>query len=286
MKKISVIVIILLFVTYDLFSQCSDAGICSIRNHKESLQPDTLHNQIGITYLFGKSAKKENVTYNSVRLNGTFYISEGTSLSFILPFNSQSGSLGNTSGIGDLIGVVSQRMYSEGTTSLDLQAGVKFATGNANADTVLPQWYQSGLGSTDILFGASVRIELWDAAIGFQLAGTRNDNIQTRLKRGDDLYLRAGYTIEIENFKLHPSILFIKRLGESSIRDYSSAAEKFVTVSGSDQSQLNFAAEGQYKISPRYLLNAALAIPLLKRTINVDGLTRAITLSFGLNATI
>jgi hypothetical protein len=116
---------------------------------------------------------------------------------------------------------------------------------------------------------------------GYQLAGGRNDNIQ-RLERGDDLLLRASYQLSFDRLSIVPQLLFIQRLAKSTILDTTSTDEEnFVEVDKSDQSQLNFLAKLEYEIDDNISLVGDFAIPFIKREVNVDGLTRAFSASFG-----
>ncbi|MEW5797900.1 MAG: hypothetical protein AB1728_02730 [Bacteroidota bacterium] len=282
MKKIFIVIALLLLIAYDLFSQCSDAGICSLRDHQRMQEESSPKHRIGVNYIFGRSSKADDVTYHTARVDGRFSIFTGAEVSLLLPFNTQSGPLGSVSGAGDAIVVWNQEVAKNDDLSLTLQIGGKFATGDANDDPALPQLYQSGLGSNDILLGATASYNQWNGTIGYQIAGGRSSNTVTRLQRGDDLLLRVGYSHSFNQFTLHPSLLFIQRLGNSSVANpaYPPGPE-FVEIADSAPSQLNFQAEGNYMLSDIYSVEAGVAFPFLKRNVNVDGLTRAITLSIG-----
>ena len=282
MKKILVVIVLLLLIAYVLFSQCSDAGICSLRDHQRMQEGSTPKHRIGVNYIIGRSSKTDDVTYHTARIDGRFSIFEGAEVSLLLPFNAQSGPLGDVSGLGDIIVVWNQEVVGNNDLLLKLQIGAKFASGNANEDPSLPQLYQSGLGSNDILLGATVSYDQWDGTIGYQIAGGRSSNTITRLQRSDDFLLRAGYVHRIDRFVLHPSLLFIQRLGNSSVANSSyPAGPEFIELSDSAPSQLNLQIDGSYSFSGIYSAEASIALPFLKRKMNVDGLTRAITLSFG-----
>ena len=77
MKKILVVIVLLLLIAYDLFSQCSDAGICSLRDHQRMQEESSPKHRIGVNYIFGRSSKADNVTYHTARLNGMFTIFDG-----------------------------------------------------------------------------------------------------------------------------------------------------------------------------------------------------------------
>jgi hypothetical protein len=270
------IIILVLFTAVTIYSQCSDAGVCSIGGESHA---GMKKNSISLSYTFGKSDKTYDITYNSAALFAKSELIEGVSISASLPFNAQSGPAGSVSGIGDPIILIENIFIKENEFTLSAQAGVKLPLGDDNKEG-LPQPYQSGLGATDFLAGISLMVNNFSFGAGYQKAGGRNNNI-LQLKRGDDLLLRAGY-----NYNFSPGyfgtleILAIKRLQLSSITNFSGG---YADVPGSDQFQVNLAATFIYSINEYMNLNLFGAVPLKKREVNPDGLTRAISLSAGVS---
>lgn len=267
-----------------LIPQCSDAGVCSVGHIMDDNKDNILNINLG--YKYGSSGKEDNVKYHSFLLGAVYNVLEKTSVQMSIPYNIQSGPLGDVNGIGDLLISVTQNFISHNNSSLDASIGVKFATGEDNADN-LPMAYQSGLGSNDILFTINYNYKKIGFGVGYQLAGERNDNI-TKLKRGDDLLLRASYNFLLDRLNITPQILFIKRLNESNIVNSASMApmETYIDVENSDQAQLNLLKVIQYQIDNNYSLFADFAIPFIKREVNVDGLTRSFSASVGVQLNI
>lgn len=277
MKKVLILIFLLFLVVYDLFSQCSDAGICTLKDHQQNTAKRF---SVGISYLYGKSSKVDDINYHTARVDGSASLQDNVVLSFLIPYNSQSGPLGSVSGIGDIIGAVQYKFLQSSQIELSVQAGMKFSTGDANKSSGLPQRYQNGLGSNDLLFGIYGVHDLYNFTIGYQKAGERNNNAVTRLKRGDDLLVRVGATVPVEPFIFNISYLLIRRLSTSSVQD-TSLNGTFVDIPKSDQTQLNIVADIDVQLNETLTLRSGFAFPFLKRDVNVDGLTRAITLSFG-----
>jgi hypothetical protein len=100
--------------------------------------------------------------------------------------------------------------------------------------------YQSGLGSNDLIFALNYSYDQLGVGIGYQLAGERNENI-SKLKRGDDLLVRASYNFLQDKFTITPQILFIKRLGKSKYRKFVGRGpmESYIDVDKSHQTQVN-----------------------------------------------
>jgi hypothetical protein len=261
-----------------VFPQCSDAGICSISGH----QQEEMNNlTLSLSYQYGYSGKNDDITYGSILLDGKYYYSGSSFVLISVPYNNQSGPLGSTSGIGDIILLGSQNIYTADEFNLSLQGGVKLATGDENKDN-LPQNYQSGLGTNDILLGLSASYVRFHASIGYQIAGGRNDNIQ-KVERGDDLLFSAGYSHNLsESVTGGLQFLVIKRLGETSIAD-PAAPESYIKIPESDNLQINGALTLNYNLSESIGLNLFGAVPFRKRPVNTDGLTRSLSLSAGIN---
>lgn len=168
---------------------------------------------------------------------------------------------------------------------LRAQAGVKMATGEVNADG-LPQAYQTGLGTNDLLFGLSFAVSPWNFAVVYQYSRGRSDNTDTRLRRGDDLLGRAGYSLQLADSEFGLEILAIKRFSESSalvsgIDPLFSGNDFFINVPDSDQLQVNIAGSATTLLADNVRLLALAVVPMMKRDVNIDGLTRAHTLSVG-----
>lgn len=281
--KIRIFSLLILFFlsgnTFKLFSQCSDAGVCSIGH----ITDDTNNKLISITaaYKFGSSGKEDDVKYHSFQLGAVYNVLEKTSLQFAIPYNLQTGPLGDVNGIGDLLAGVTQNLFSNENSMLDVSIGAKFATGDDNKDN-LPMAYQSGLGSNDLIFALNYSYNQIGFGVGYQLAGGRNENL-IKLKRGDDLLVRASYNFSLDKFTITPQLLFIKRLGKSNIVNLLAMGptESYIDVEKSDQTQVNLLTKVQYEINKNYSLFADFAVPFIKREVNVDGLTRSFSASIG-----
>ena len=194
--------------------------------------------------------------------------------------------MGDVSGIGDLIVSVNQNLLKENKSALDISVGGKLATGDDNKNN-LPMSYQPGLGSNDFIFALNYSYDQLAVGVGYQLAGGRNENI-SKLKRGDDLLVRASYNFLLDKFTITPQLLFIKRLGKSNTVNLLAAGpmESYIDVDKSDQTQVNLLTQIQYQINNNYSLFADFAIPFIKREVNVDGLTRSFSASVGVKLSI
>jgi len=258
-------------------AQCSDAGVCTIGSKHTSLS-----HQVGVSYVFGASGKTDDLTFHSVVMEGTVQLFEDARVVVSLPWTRVSGPLGNTSGIGDVTVLLNQRLWQDHASLLSVQIGGKLATGEDNAGS-LPQSYQAGLGTNDLLLGVAYEFDGWTAAVGYQLSRARSENALTRLKRGDDLLLRLSYGGMLGDVNASAQMLAIKRLQESSVLNSAiPGGDAFVTVPESDQFQVNLLGQASLPLFENSSLQVLAAVPLLNRDVNVDGLKRTLTLSAGL----
>lgn len=277
------VVLIFFIIHFNSYSQCSDAGVCSIGSHKHMEEEET-HTNSSITFgdRLGYSGKDDDITYNSIFVNGNFALSKNITGSFTMPFNLQSGPAGSFSGPGDLIIGFNYNNPINQYSSIDFQVGGKFATGSANLGDSLPLAYQSGLGTNDLLLGVTYNVTQFAFTVATQIPFGNSTNDYTMLERSPDVLLRMGYNFPAsEKLIINTELLAIKRLAESKVVIQGSNPEQFVEIGDSDFLQLNVQASLSYLVSKNWGLNLSGAIPLLKRDTNVDGTKRAFTVSAG-----
>ncbi len=261
----------------NLSAQCSDAGVCNLGmgNADSAL---ALHNELGLEYSYAYSGMDDEINYHSIRVNGRFKILENGYLLIFAPvFRLQDGPLGSVSGFGDIIAAWEQVVYKVHESSLALQIGSKLATGDPRADAALPMSYQTGLGTSDILFGVNYRHSQWLVAAGYQyVERVFNDNVQP-LKRGDDVFVKGAYSFNAEPFVVTAEVLAIKRLEESLVR--TNGVDE--PVADSDPLQVNIGFVASYPLEQNLSAYVKTAFATLERKVNVDGLTRTFTFAIG-----
>jgi len=215
-----------------------------------------------------------------MQVEGKIYLFAQSDLFFYLPLYSyQNGPLGSVGGVGDAILIWGQKI----SENLKLNGGLKLATGDENSGANLPQTYQPGLGTNDILLGLTYGVSDFSFSDAYQyVEKKRNENVVTRLLRGDDLFLKGSYLKTFDAFSISGEIMGIQRLQKSSVLDSSSVEESFITVDD-DQVQINLGIDLRYRFSDRLDVNLYAAFPLLQREVNVDGLKRSFSFNLGLN---
>jgi hypothetical protein len=285
MIKILAIAVILLFSSIKLYSQCSDAGICTLGKHyNKELNPHT--SLVSLGYIYGSSGKDadingglNNLTFGSVKLEADLDIFKDTRFAIGIPYTFINGPLGENNGVGDLTIAVTRSFKIEKIHNLLFSLGGKIATGEVNSKDSLPQNYMPGLGTNDLLIGASYSYQNYYFGIGYQKPFGRSANVITRLKRSDDVLIRAGFFEKFNKVGIKAEILTIIKIQNASILNPVGTEENFIEVDGSNEPQVNLLGTLNYEASREIGLTLQAAIPFLKRDYNFDGLKRSLTIA-------
>ena len=278
-KTTAFILFLAVLINNDIFSQCSDAGVCTIGRHQVN-ESVLKSNHIYFGFNYGTSGKDpdlngntNDISYGSVKLEADLDLKKGFRVNGSIPYSFISGPLGENNGVGDLELVFSKMFRIEKKHLLTFFLGGKFATGKVNSSDSLPQRYMAGLGTNDLIVGAVYTGVNYFFGIGYQKPFGRSANYITRLKRGDDVFFRAGFFEEFSKVSIKAEVLTILRLQKSSVLSGVSP-ENFVEVSNSNEAQVNLLGTVGYKASDEISITVQAALPFLKRDYNFDGLKR------------
>ena len=289
MKKFALVFFAALFLSVNIYSQCSDAGVCVIGKHQVNEFVRT-KSSIYFGYVYGSSGKDadlngslNNISYGSFKLEADLDLGSGFRANGSIPYSFISGPLGENNGIGDLEAVFSKQFTIKKKNYLTFFLGGKFSTGKVNSTDSLPQRYMPGLGTNDLIAGAQYTRENYYFAVGYQKPFGRSANTVTRLKRGDDVFFRAGFFEQFNKVGVKAEILTVLRLQRSSVLAAGPPPETFVEVSGSNETQVNMVASATFSPANQFSITGTAAIPFLKRNYNFDGLKRTLTLSVSLS---
>lgn len=285
MGKISLAGFFILVLSYNVYSQCSDAGVCVIgKNHNKEMK--TGANTVSLSYVFGTSGKEadvngalNNLTFGTLRLDADMEITKSLRVNTSIPYTFVSGPLGENNGVGDASIVFSKGFKIEKVHQLTFFLGGKFATGNVNSSDSLPQRYMPGLGTNDLLAGATYTYTNYYFGVAYQKPFGRSRNYDTKLKRGDDLLVRAGFFEQFNKVGIKAEILTILRVQPSSVRNPVGTEESFITIDGSNEAQVNLLGTVSFMASRDIMLSGQVAIPFLKRNYNYDGLKRTLSIA-------
>jgi hypothetical protein len=262
-----------------LFAQCSDAGICIMGARNPEVLSKDLPDKISLGYSLGFSGKSGgDFTYNKLTMHADFKIYKFSRIEFSLPFSVNTGPLATEKGFGDMMLLLTQYVPFPAIGTLGISLGAKFSSGSADIDG-LPQAYQPALGTNDLLFGVGSNIGLVNFYLGYQKSFDRSNNQFSRLKRGDEMMLRFGYTIPVNKTTVQAEIIGIKQLQVSNIKVAGSDPEVFIDIGGSNEAQVNLIARVTHMFKDYLRFETYAALPLLKKDYNLDGLTRTFSIS-------
>lgn len=277
---------------------CSDAGVCSVSGAAQTMTDSTNTNQdveallILRTTTSVSSGEQGVLTLQEIP-EVEYYISKRIQLVTRIPYIINAGNLGTTSGIGDPYFGISAQVFSSEENKISISGGYKIPIGKTDirdAGRSLPMPYQSGLGTSDGLFGAFwVKERLRVSAVYQHVFKQKNKNefLRSRwegikraqtyfesneLKRGNDLSLRFDYEFNWKNGKIYTGILSIYRLTEDKITELSGEEKQ---VKGSGGLTLNITASAFYQFTPQQRLTAQIGFPVVVREVRPDGLTRS-----------
>lgn len=275
----------MLMFSLSVYSQCSDAGICTLGKHYLKEQKPNI-SSISLGYIYGTSGSDvdvngtlNNLSYGSLKLEADIDVLKNTRLNIGIPYTFATGPLGDNNGAGDLTIAFTRSFKIENIHTLSFSLGGRLATGNVNSSDSLPQRYMPGLGTNDLIVGASYEYQNYYFGIGYQKPFGRSRNYITRLKRGDDVLVRAGFFEQFNKVGIKAEILTIIKIQPNSVLNTASTTESFIEVTGSNEPQVNLQGTVTYEASREIGLTLFAAIPFLKRDYNFDGLKRTLTIA-------
>ncbi len=217
---------------------CSDAGFCTMG----AMKPDQNYNKridfklrsISIQYYRGKTTLSPVI--DAITLDAVIAVGELSSIQFKVPYQRVEGDLGSVEGWGDISLSFTRRLIAKDQFSISGTLGGKIPTNKSRATDseglALPMYYQTSLGSYDVVAGLSLLSKKWLVAVGYQQALTRNENdfnygewvtwqdkeylggydVGIGLLRGIDLMLRLERNFRFVNYSFNLGVLPIYRI--------------------------------------------------------------------------
>ena len=275
---------------------CSDAGACSIEslNFDETSKDSKLRLNLEQTFGLG-----EKFVFISQTTAGFQYKFGATTLFELrVPFIFTLGNLGHTSGVGDLIISVNQRIKKNDYFGLSIILASRIKSNDAdkyNDEQALPMAYQTSLGTYDIILGSLLSIPNWDFYAAWQHSFGRNKNNylisdptipenkqyyeSNKLKRGDDLFFRSRRFFNLKNGnRIISNALVIYRLNKDEIIKNGQSLK----LDGSTGLTINLSLTYSKIIKENRKLDFYVAFPIIDRQYRADGLTRNVVLGIRL----
>jgi len=292
---------------------CSDAGFCTMG----AMKPDQQYakririklRSIELSHYYGRS-KFGDKAYNYT-IDANIGINEKTTFQVKIPYVRLEGPLTENEGIGDLSLSLSRLIGNFGPGQLGVTVGSKIPTGEDDRVTAtgrtLPMYNQTGLGTYDLVIGASYITSKWLFATGWQHSFGRNNNSFTwnswlgtpkeeetlkypqsrELRRGEDIMLRVERNFRFLNWNVNMGLLPIYRLNNDKIRlpvvddsnNFQGIVEK--EVDGTKGLALTLLLGGGYQFSTQHGIKLINGFRLVKRNKNPDGLSREFVSNVG-----
>jgi len=283
--------------TYSFGQGCSDAGVCTSGSHNSfNEDPTSTSFSLGQSFEMGE----EHVLISSSIIQIQVKVSSKTSISFKSNYFFVSGNLRNSSGLGDLTGNITHKIFENDNFKFYLNIGGKLPSNSSNKANKqglpLPMPYQSSLGTYDIMTGGSFYFEKWRFSAGYQHAFNNNNNgflhsvwgnneiaqeyfESNLLKRGDDLMIRVERLFKKEKSTFSISILPIYRIQKDEIWKN----DAYIKLDGSNQLTINLNLGLIKKVNDKLSIRFSYANPILWRETRADGLTRFFVVYGGIN---
>ncbi|TRX52636.1 hypothetical protein FNH22_21535 [Fulvivirga sp. M361] len=307
MKRFTLLVILLCLSSSYVFCQgCSDAGFCSMG----AMRPSQIYSkainfklrELEVSYYQGST--KLTPTINAATLDFNFGITDKMTAQLKLPYMWVDGSLGKTSDLGDVSFSLTRNMYSTENYHINATIGGKIPTNQSDIkdgsnveftngvdERSLPMYYQTSLGSYDLVLGASYISKKWMFATGFQFALTENENsfdpthwpnypfpeyireydIATNLKRGTDFMVRAERAFHFAKWDIRLGVLPIFRISKDEIDNAAGERIKLDKTTGMALTAIGNVA---YHFNTQHSVKLMYGLKITDRDVNPDGLTR------------
>lgn len=299
-----------LLITIEAWSQgCSDAGFCTMG----AMKPDQPYNKrvqlklktIEFSLYRGTTTLTPIVQVANIDFN--FSLNSRNALQVKLPYQWVNGTLGNTSTLGDISLCYTRNIFSSDRFDINASLGAKIPTNNSNlkaGPNSLPMYYQTSLGTYDLIAGISLINRQWLFATGVQVALNRNGNQfdwnrwqtsdpekldyvkqydnSTELQRGVDVMLRIERNFRLSRFNFTIGLLPIYRVTADEITNFQGNR---VTKNAEGQVGKGMALSGiittGYSFNTRSSVRLLVGHKIMQREFNPDGLTRLLVMSMG-----
>lgn len=223
-----------------------------------------------------------------------FTLNSKTSFQVKLPYQAVSGRLGKTSGLGDISLCLTRNILTTEKFDINFSLGGKLPTNGSDKDEngyPLPMYYQTSLGTYDLIAGVSLISRNWLLATGIQLPFNENKNQflwtawlggpedisyireyanAKSLKRGTDVMLRVERNFRFSRLNFTLGLLPIFRINNDEITDNG----KRIKQDGTVGMALSGILTTGYNFSVRSGIKILVGHKIRQREVNPDGLTR------------
>ncbi len=243
-------------------------------------------------------------------LDATISITNSLFFQAKVPYQMADGSLGEARSVGDLSFGITYGIGEFLGGNISATLGTKIPTNNSSqsdpdswgVENDLPMYYQTSLGSYDLIFGGSWITSKWLLATGIQMALTENENdfrwgnenvsgswranyqngessgyvgsydLANNLKRGTDVMLRIERNFRFVNYSFNVGLLPIYRITKDERYDFNNDIR--IKEDGTTGLALSVLGGCAYHFNVNSSMKLILGKKLAQRRVNPDGLTR------------
>jgi hypothetical protein len=279
---------------------CSDAGFCTMGamrpNQSFNSQKAIKLRSVEFLQYVGVTKFKDVILTSLVDINVS--VGKRGSIQLKLPYTFVSGSLGYTSGLSDISYSYTRTLLSKKAYRLLGTIGGKIPTNNSDKMSSdgrpLPMYYQTSLGTYDIVAGLSFITRKWLLATGYQQALNQNgsefrwsewtgssQNAKAleyppswNLKRGKDVMFRVERNFRSTKWNAYLGLLAIYRFTKDEISKGTEQNNYLIKVDGTRGPAIIALTGIGYRISTAVALKGMFGVKLLSRDSNPDGLSR------------
>ncbi len=291
---------------------CSDAGFCTMG----AMKPDQPFNKKIPIKLRSMEVSfyRGTTTLSPIIYVATLDMSFGildnkTTLQVKLPYQAVKGNLGNTSGMSDISLCLTRNIFTSKNFDVNFSIGGKIPTNDSNLkDEInglpLPMYYQTSLGTYDVITGISLITRQWLFATGIQHPFNQNSNNFTwaqwipvyqngegaeyvrsynlgyELKRGTDVMLRVERNFRYSRINITAGLLPIFRISKDETTNAKTGDR--IKPDGTTGMALSAIVTAGYSFNVKSGVKLLFGKKIKQRAFNPDGLTRhdVITLSY------
>ncbi len=300
-------------ISFNTQSQgCSDAGFCTMG----AMKPDQPFNKKIPIKLRSMEVSfyRGTTTLSPIIYVATLDMSFGildnkTTLQVKLPYQAVKGNLGNTSGMSDISLCLTRNIFTSKNFDVNFSIGGKIPTNDSNLkDEInglpLPMYYQTSLGTYDVITGISLITRQWLFATGIQHPFNQNSNNFTwaqwipvyqngegaeyvrsynlgyELKRGTDVMLRVERNFRYSRINFTAGLLPIFRISKDETTNAKTGDR--IKPDGTTGMALSAIVTAGYSFNVKSGVKLLFGKKIKQRAFNPDGLTRhdVITLSY------
>ena len=284
---------------------CSDAGFCTMG----AMKPDQPFNKkielklrsMEISFYRGTTTTSVKVYVATADLN--FSLNSKNSVQVKIPYLATQGNFGETSGLSDISLCYTRNIFSTDKYDINFSLGGKVRTNSSDLEEdgkPLPMYYQTSLGTYDVIAGVSFINRNWLFATGIQHPFNQNENKflwntwpdypnqdyvkkygpAYELKRGTDVMLRVERNFRFSQFNFTLGLLPIYRINKDEIGNPNNNERKKIDE-GYGLAMSAIATAG-YSFDVRSGVRFLFGKKLAQREVNSDGLSRemVMTLSY------